>query len=338
MEKAVTRRRWWLPWAVLAAVTLTFLWPAVRTLLEQLLAGYGLMLLALPLCRVLEKRMSPSAAATLSFAGLAVMAAALLLGLIPPLVGQFRQLSAAFPGIIEGAKALLNRVQAWLTARGIDLAPVRDEVFAQAGRWAGSAATWLAGSAARAAQAVGKLFLAPLFAFYLLRDRRRICAGLVMLLPVQWRQRAVRAAREMRRETVGYLRGQLLVSAAVGLMTAVGLLATGNPGWLVLGLLMGVLELIPYIGPWLAGTPAVLLALQRGWGAALWTLGIIVLVQQLEGGILSPRLMSSATRLHPLAVLMAITAGGILGGTLGMLVSLPLVVSCRGALRGLREG
>ena len=339
MQKAVSQRRWWLRWAAAAAAVavLALLWPAVRTLLEQLLAGYVLMLLALPVCRVLEKRISPSMAATLAFAGLAVAAAALLLGLIPPLVEQFRQLSAAFPALIEGAKGLLNRLQAWLTERGVDLAPVRDEAFTQAGRLAGSVASWLAGSAARAAQAVGKLFLAPLFAFYLLRDRRKICAGLVMLLPVQWRQRAVRAAREMRRETVGYLRGQLLVSAAVGAMTAIGLLATGNPGWLVFGLLMGVMELIPYIGPWLAGAPAVLLALQRGWPAALWTLGIIVLVQQLEGGILSPRLMSTATRLHPLAVLMAITAGGILGGTLGMLMSLPIVVSCRGALRGLRE-
>lgn len=339
MERARVQRRWLRQGALLAAgaALAAMLWPVLRTLFQQLLAAYLLMALALPLCRVLEKRMSPSAAATLAFAALALAGLALVLGLIPPLAGQLRQLSAALPGLMDGAKALLNRAQAWLTARGVDLTPVRDEVVTQAGRLAGSVASGLAGGAARAAQGVSKLFLAPLFAFYLLRDRRQISAALVLLLPVRWRQRAVRAAREMRRETVGFARGQLLVSAAVGGMTAVGLLLTGNPGWLLFGLLMGVMELIPYIGPFLAGAPAVLLALQRGWMAALWTLGVIVLVQQLEGGLLSPRLMSSATKLHPLAVLLAITAGGILAGTLGMLLALPVVVSLRGALRGLRE-
>lgn len=339
MERAMAQRRWLQRGALLAAAAAlaVLLWPVLRTLLQQLLAAYLLMVLALPLCRVLERRMSPSLAATLAFAGLTVAAAALMLGLIPPLVGQFRQLSAAFPALVDSVKALWARAQTWLTERGVDLTPVRDEVFTQAGKLAGSVASGLAGGMARMAQSASKLFLAPLFAFYLLRDRRRIGAGLAMLLPVSWRQRAVRAAREMRRETVGFVRGQLLVSAAVGAMTAVGLLLTGNPGWLLLGLIMGVMELIPYIGPFLAGVPAVLLALQRGWIAALWTLGVIVLVQQLEGGLLSPRLMSSATKLHPLVVLMAITAGGILGGTLGMLLALPVVVSLRGALRGLRE-
>ncbi|MGN0778235.1 MAG: AI-2E family transporter, partial [Aristaeellaceae bacterium] len=107
-------------------------------------------------------------------------------------------------------------------------------------------------------------------------------------------------------------------------------------GWLLLGLLMGVMELVPYIGPVLAGIPAVLLSLQSGWIQALWTLLVIWAVQQVEGSLLSPRLLSGATRLHPLTVLLAISAGGMLAGTLGMLLALPAVVSFRGALRGLR--
>ena len=90
------------------------------------------------------------------------------------------------------------------------------------------------------------------------------------------------------------------------------------------------------MGPVIAGIPAVLLALQGGWVAALWTLGVLLLVQQIESGLLSPRFLSGATRLHPLAVLLAISAGGLLGGALGMVAALPVVVSLRGALRGWR--
>ena len=106
---------------------------------------------------------------------------------------------------------------------------------------------------------------------------------------------------------------------------------------LLLGLLMGVMELVPYIGPVLAGIPAVLMALQSGWTQALWTLLVLWTVQQVEGSFLSPRLLSGATRLHPLTVLLAISAGGIFSGTLGMLLALPVVVSVRGAMRGLRR-
>ena len=100
---------------------------------------------------------------------------------------------------------------------------------------------------------------------------------------------------------------------------------------------MGVMELIPYIGPFIAGVPAVLLALQSGWTAALWTLLAICLVQQVEANLLSPRLLSGATRLHPLAVLLAIAFGGMAGGVIGMMAALPLVVCVRGAVRGWRE-
>ena len=103
-----------------------------------------------------------------------------------------------------------------------------------------------------------------------------------------------------------------------------------------LGMVDGIMELIPYIGPIIAGIPAVLLALSGGWSRALWTLAVLVGVQQLEGGFLSPRMLSGATKLSPLTVLLSISAGGVLGGTWGMLLALPVVVSLRGAVRAWR--
>ena len=328
-----------LPWvaAALAALTAFLLRQVLAALLWQLLAGYALMALALPLCRLLEKRFSPTAAASLSFAGLTVLGLGVLLLLIPPLIRQLRQVSDMFPAVVAWGQGVWSRVQALLREKGIDLAPVRDGLFAQLTQRAGAVMSGAAQAAGQFVQSVSKLFLAPLLAFYLLRDRRRIASSLTLLLPVRHRARAVRAAREMRRETANFLRGQLLLSAFVGVLTAVGLLLTGTQGWLVLGLLMGVMELVPYIGPVIAGIPAVLLALQGGMARALWALGVLVAVQQLEGGLLSPRLLSGATRLHPVWVLLAISAGGMLGGATGMLLALPMVVSLRGALRGLRE-
>ncbi len=333
--KAAHRRRLIL-FALLAGVAAFLLRDVIRALGMQVLAASVLMLLALPLCRQLEKRLPAGAAAALSLAALILVTLALLLALIPPAARQMQALAASLPALLETLRGLLSRASGWLTGRGIDLTALRDGLFTQGSGAAGNLVTRAMGIATGIVGSLSKVFLSPLMAFYLLRDRRKITVWLTLLLPVDSRARGVRAAREMKRETAAFLRGQLLLSLVVGGLTALALLLTGTPAWLLLGVLMGVMELVPYIGPVLAGIPAVLLALQGGVISALWTLGVLVAVQQIEGGMLSPRLLSGATRLHPLLVLMAISAGGILAGPVGMVLALPVVVSVRGALRGFR--
>jgi len=330
--------RWRLPaltaGGIIGAVLLRrVLW----ALCGQLAAGTLLMLLALPLCRVLERRMPPSAAAAVSLLMLGALVAAVLMLLLPPLLRQMQQLAADVPAMLAWASARWTEIVGWLQARGIDITSVREELFASATGWVRQAAAGVVGTVSRLAGSLSRVLLAPLLAFYLLRDRKRIATGLTLLLPVKHRAQGVRAAREMRRETAAYLRGQLMLSLAVGGLTALGMLLTGTPGWLLLGLLMGVMELVPYVGPVIAGVPAVLLALQNGWMSAAWTLAVLAAVQQLEGAVLSPRLLAGATQLHPMAVLLLVSAGGMLGGALGMLLVIPLVVSLRGALRGFRD-
>ena len=323
-----------------AAVTLVagvLLRRVLWALLVQMAAAAVLMLLALPLCRLMERRWSPSLSAALSLGVLAAVVVAAVLLLVPPVMRQFRQLTDALPAVIAWSQKRWQVLQSWLSEREISLSPARDELFVQLGSKVGGWVTSLAGMVGHAAQGVGQLLLSPLLAFYLLRDRHHIAAGLTLTVPVRYRARAVRAAWEMRRETAGFLRGQLILSLVVGALTAVALLVVRTPGWLLLGVFMGVMEMVPYIGPFIAGVPAVLLAMQGGLARALWTLGALMLVQQLEGTFLSPRLLSGATRLHPLAVLLAISAGGMLGGAVGMVLMIPAVVSVRGALRGWRR-
>ena len=320
-----------------AAVAGVLLRHVLWALLMQLAAAALLMLLALPLCRLMERRWPGTLSAALSLGVLAALIVAAVLLLVPPVMRQFRQLTDALPAVLAWCQKWLEQAQAWLSERDISLIPARDELFSQISVRVGGLVTSLAGLVGRAAQGLGQWLLSPLLAFYLLRDRHRIAAGLTLVIPVKYRARAVRAAREMRRETAGFLRGQLILSLVVGSLTAASLLVVGTPGWLLLGVFMGIMEMVPYIGPFIAGVPAVLLAMQGGLARALWTLGALVLVQQMEGTFLSPRLLSGATRLHPLTVLLAISAGGMLGGTIGMVAVIPAMVSVRGALRGWRR-
>ncbi len=338
MERTTTAHRWrliLLGAAGIAAIVL--LRNVLKALGMQLLAASLLMLLALPLCRHLEKRMPGGIAALISLGMLLAAAVLALTLLLPPVAGQVRALTKALPGLVENLKGRLVQFIGWMEGRGFNLSAVRDGMFGRITEAAGGIVARAMGVATNLISSLSKVLLSPLMAFYLLRDRRKISSGLTLLLPVSCRARGVRAAREMKRESAAFFRGQLVLSLAVGGMTAVGLLLTGTPGWLLLGVLMGVLELVPYIGPVIAGIPAVLLALQGGWVKAVWTLVVLVVIQEVEGTFLSPRLVGDATALHPMLVLLLVSAGGMLGGALGMVAVIPLVVSIRGALRGWRE-
>ena len=311
MEKAVTRRKWTAGLLIAGTVALVVaFWSLIMSMLSLLAVAGVLTLLSLPLCKVLEKRLPGGAAAAIALLTLLGAVLGMLWGLIPPLLRQSAQLMSRLPALLDSLRELLARWSAVLEARGIPLGDMQAELFSRISAAAGQlAATLVSG----------------------------IRLLLSLVLPVKYRARGIRAAREMRRESALYLRGQLILSLFVAAMTALALLLTRTPGALLLGLFMGVMELIPYIGPFIAGVPAVLLALQSGWTAALWTLLAICLVQQVEANLLSPRLLSGATRLHPLAVLLAIAFGGMAGGVIGMMAALPLVVCVRGAVRGWRE-
>ena len=120
----------------------------------------------------------------------------------------------------------------------------------------------------------------------------------------------------------------------MGALAAVGLALIGLRSALVLGVIVGVLNMIPYFGPVLGGIPAVLMALtQGGLRQALFTAALLFGVQQVDNLLISPRIMGSVTGLHPAVVLLAITLGGSLSGLGGMLLAIPCVLVARSLLR-----
>lgn len=325
-------------WRVLTAVALIALIVWARALLwqavVQLFFGMLVALAALPVMRRLERKLSIGMAASLSMMSLSAALIASLLVLTPALIQQGKQLAALLPALYASVETLVLNVQQWLSQNGLVLdEQLKGSLLGRGQELLGNAVpsvmAWFSGIAG----SIGKWMLAPVFAFYFLRDRRRIGEWLLSLVPVGSRDLTVQILKEMRRETAGYLRGQLLVSAVVGGLTAIGLLFCGIPAWLALGAIMGVLELIPYLGPVLGGVLVALFSLPSGLGRTLWALGVVILVQQLEGGMLSPQLMSDATRLHPVAVVLCVMLGGTAGGIGGILLSVPLLLCARAALR-----
>ncbi len=127
----------------------------------------------------------------------------------------------------------------------------------------------------------------------------------------------------------GYLRASFTNGLIIGLLTYIGLVIIGVPFPAVLSLLMGVLEIIPALGPTVAGFFIVLVALLQSPKMALIALVFVIVLQQLEGNILVPNIMRRATDISPLLVILALLAGSTVGGLIGALVSIPIVAALK---------
>ena len=174
---------------------------------------------------------------------------------------------------------------------------------------------------------VGLIFiLAPIIAFYLLVDLPHIRRVAESLVPEDRKREVLLVGRRLNHAISGYFRGQLLVAAIVGTLASIGLAILGLPFWLVVGMVAGIFNMIPMIGPWIGAIPGVIIALTtRDFSTALWVVAIMAGVQQIDNHFISPVVMQRTVKLHPAVVMLTLLAGGTLGGFFGLLLAVPTV-------------
>lgn len=286
--------------------------------------------LAEPLARLYERRLPrnfAALAAILTFVGLLLLALWLLL---PALIAEAVELAQTLPQSIEMLRGWLEQASVWLESHlpGIELPTpsLRDAPLPALAEGTISVASGIA-------EASYKVSLMAVLGYFLLCDRSRWMIRLELLAPSSMRRTTVRMGNAIARELKLYLRGQGMIALAVGALAAIGLALVGVRSALVLGIIVGVLNMIPYFGPVLGGIPAVLMALGSGWQTALMAVGVLWLVQQIDGSLISPRIMSSLTGVSPATVLLAIFIGSGIGGIVGMLLALPLLMTIRTVYR-----
>jgi len=323
--------------ALAAALAVALVWQPLSRLIWQMVFALGITALALPVDRWLEKRLGKGASALLSVGALALILLGLLALVVPLILEQARLIIAQAPRLIQQAQAWWEdiRKEEWLDVltAGQDLP---GQWLTRAADWIGESLPGLINLVGTGFDTVSRAFLSPLLAFYFLRDREMFSYQLSLWIPAKYRRKVLSALQGMRREAGGYVRGQLLVALAVAALTALGLLIVGIPAWLVLGIVMGLCELIPYVGPLIGGVPIAVFSLPLGMTTTLWALGVTILIQQIEGFFLSPFLMAGATGLHPVYVVLLLTAGGLLMGLPGMVLVLPAFLCVRGGMRVLK--
>jgi predicted PurR-regulated permease PerM len=173
------------------------------------------------------------------------------------------------------------------------------------------------------------LVVIPFWLFYILQDERQVKEGVLRAFPEQLRPDVWCMARLIDDVLSAYIRGQLLLVLFVGGLATLALLIIGVPFALVLGLIAGIFEALPYIGPILGAIPAVLVALLTDPVSAIWVVAAFFAIQQIENLILVPRISGQSVKLHPALVMVVLVVGNELAGLPGMLIAVPVAAVLR---------
>lgn len=341
-------RQWF--WLALALLFLWLLWK-LAPIITPFAVSAALAYLFDPLtdrlegARVGRWRLTRTVAVLLVFALMVSSFVILLLVIVPLLQGQVQQLVARAPEFFEwvgGTAWPWLQHNLGLEAISLDAAAIT-EYLKSFWREASSALLTVLGTLSQSGQAVFgfliNLVLIPVVTFYLLRDWDKLIAGTRMLVPRRHEPLVSRLARQIDDVLGAFIRGQLIVMLALGLIYSIGLWAIGLDLAIIIGLTAGLLSIVPYLGTFVGVAAALIAAIFQFQDIPhlLMVAAVFVIGQMLEGMVLTPKLVGDRIGLHPVAVIFAVLAGGQLAGFLGILLALPVAAALNVLVRYLHE-
>lgn len=309
-----------------AAGTSLFLW-RVRFLLVPFFLAAVLAYLLNPLVRILERREVPrNGAILLIYAAGIVLATIVGLALVPVLAAELGAIVDALPEQRERLESFtLDMVSDLRRLPFPDFVDqIVDTAVARVEQQLGQVANRILESLPGAFTALFYVILSPVLAYFILRDWSSLQRRIIEWFPPSWQEDILLLAKQMNGVLAGFIRGQLMISLIIGLIIAAGLSLLGVRYALVVGLIAGAFDIIPYFGPVVGSVPAVMLAIMSSPTTAIWAILLLVAVNQLEGVLLAPKVVGEYVGLHPVTVIFAVLAGAELLGILGMLLAVPV--------------
>ena len=170
----------------------------------------------------------------------------------------------------------------------------------------------------------------PVLAFYFLIDLPNVQKRLLGVVPENRRSEFAHVGNQLNVALGGFLRGQLLVAFIVGIMLSFGYWLIGLNFYLLIGLIGGLLNIVPFLGPWVGGALGVTIALTTGdITTAFWALVVAVVVQQIDNNFVSPTVLRATVQLHPAVTLLVLILAGAIAGVWGVIIAVPLTASIR---------
>ncbi|MCP3742584.1 AI-2E family transporter [Rossellomorea sp. BNER] len=244
---------------------------------------------------------------------------------IPIIIHQLRDLS-------ENASLFTDQYQKWLIFIQKQTSTWPDGIQHELDARIESFEKWLNGLLKFVLSGVMKflnslflIIIVPFISFYLLKDFYHVKKAAWYLTPVKWRESGKKFIHDLDESLGGYIRGQLLVCLIIGSLAALSLWLMGMKYPLLLGIIIGVTNVIPYFGPIIGAVPAAVIASTVSSNMVIYVVIVVLVLQFLEGNVLSPLIVGKSLHMHPLFIMGALVLGGEIGGVIGLIVAVPLL-------------
>ncbi|MBY4976002.1 AI-2E family transporter [Streptococcus suis] len=206
---------------------------------------------------------------------------------------------------------------------------INDQAVAYAQKFSSSAVNWASNLISTASQIIVAVLIMPFILFYLLRDGQYLNKHITQYLPTKWREPIGTVLSDVNGQLSNYVRGQVTVAIIVALMFSVMFSIIGLSYPITLGVMAGFLNLIPYLGSFLAMIPAVILGLIAGPIMLIKVLVVFMIEQTIEGRFVTPLIIGSSLSIHPITILFVLLTAGQMYGVLGVLLGIPIYASIK---------
>ncbi|PFP25533.1 AI-2E family transporter [Bacillus sp. AFS073361] len=251
---------------------------------------------------------------------------------VPAIIDQIKDLSESAPVLAEQYRGWITTLQSHTREWPDGLQTRMDEGIDALEKKLDSLLTVIVNILIKFLNSALIMMIIPFIAFYMLKDFPLIKRAIWYITPKQWRRKGTLFLKDVDESLGSYIRGQLLVCIIIGSVSALLFWLFHLKYPLILGLIVGITNVIPYFGPIIGAVPAVIIAATSSVKLVLITLVIVFGLQFLEGNILSPLIVGKSLHMHPLIIMAALTAGGEIGGILGLILAVPVLVVIKVAI------
>lgn len=290
--------------------------------------------LLMPLQRYMETRFGKGVSALICVVILFGSIVGGIAFLLPVLTKQIISASGELRYVTEFVERALERLDSYVDSLGIPISV--DDVLIQIVEFIEGRIALVLDVTINAfmefVKSIPVLILVPVMCFYMIKDRAYFISKAQFIVPVKWRKPISNTITGADRVIKSYIKTQLVIAFLVGAATVVGYLIVGVPNALLFGLIMGICEIIPYFGPVIGAVPACLVALADDPAKLIWTVAVVVAVQQLENVFLSPFVMGTHFDINPLMVIAVLWFSGGVFGFWGFIFGIPIYVIVRNVL------
>lgn len=256
---------------------------------------------------------------------------------LPMLVSQLQELNEQLPELINLYENFINKLYDTTSFLPINVQEQIDLILITIEKKIEALLGKVIGSITRIFDLIILLTVIPVLVFYFLKDYKKIKRYSINLIPKKHVDKVLFLVKGIDQSLGNYIRGQLIVCFFIAVTAWITFEIIGIDYGIILGLIMGLTNIIPYFGPLIGTVPAILIAATQSMTKVIFVIVASFIIQLLENNFLSPYIVGKSVNIHPIGIIFALLIGGQLGGIIGMIVAVPLLTIGREMIRSIRK-